>query len=164
MDHLQRVADEHEIVKLANAYSHAVMRRDGRLAAKTYAQDGQLIAFGRPPIVGREALGAAFEASWSPLAFITQICGGQVINVEGDRASATFAVNEFFRTQQADPDVIMCCTGMYEDEVVRTAEGWRFAQRRFSPFFRGTAPAPGKVYRQSTFEKDVSGWAPFGAG
>lgn len=164
MDDQQRVADEHDILKLANAYSHAVMRRDGQLAAKTYAQDGQLIAFGRPPIVGHEALGAAFHATFSPLAFITQACVGHVINVEGDRASASFAVNEFFRPQQGDAEVIMCCMGMYEDEVVRTAEGWRFAQRRFSPFFRGTAPAPGKVYSQPAFEKDVSGWAPFRGG
>jgi roadblock/LC7 domain-containing protein len=164
MDEAQRIADEHDILKLANAYSHAVMRRDGALAARTYAQDGQLIAFGRPPIVGRAALAAAFTATFSPLAFITQACVGHVIEVEGDRASASFSVNEFFRPQAAQGDMLMCCMGVYEDEVVRTGDGWRFAQRRFSPFFRGTATMPGKVSEAPTFEKDVSSWRPFRGG
>jgi hypothetical protein len=160
MDDQQRVADEHEILKLANAYSHAVMRRDGALAALTYAQDGQLIAFGRPPIVGREALSAAFVATFSPLAFITQTCVGHVIEVVGDAASASFAVNEFFQPQGKE-GVIMCCMGMYEDQLVRTAEGWRFKQRRFSPFYRGTVDAPGKLSTQPAFEADVSAWRPY---
>jgi ketosteroid isomerase-like protein len=163
MDDQQRVIDEHDILKLANAYSHAVMRRDGALAARTYAEDGQLIAFGRPPIVGREALAAAFTATFSPLAFITQACVGHVIEVEGDRASASFAVNEFFRPQ-SQTDTLMSCYGIYEDELKRTADGWRFAQRRFSPFFRGTATMPGKLSDPPTFEKDVSTWRPFRGG
>jgi ketosteroid isomerase-like protein len=163
MDDQQRVIDEHDILKLANAYSHAVMRRDGRLAAQTYAEDGQLIAFGRPPIVGREALAAAFTATFSPLAFITQACVGHVIQVEGDTASASFAVNEFFRPQ-SQTDTLMSCYGVYEDELKRTADGWRFAQRRFSPFFRGTATMPGKLSDPPAFEKDVSTWRPFRGG
>jgi ketosteroid isomerase-like protein len=163
MDDQQRVIDEHDILKLANAYSHAVMRRDGALAARTYAEDGQLIAFGRPPIVGREALAAAFTATFSPLAFITQACVGHVIEVEGDKASASFAVNEFFRPQ-SQTDTLMSCYGIYEDELKRTADGWRFAQRRFSPFFRGTAAMPGKLSDPPAFEKDVSTWRPFRGG
>lgn len=164
MSDQQRVADEHDILKLANAYSHAVMRRDGRLAALTYTADGQLVAFGRPPIVGREALSAAFVATFSPLAFITQACVGSVIEVHGDTALASFAVNEFFRPQQGQADTLMTCMGMYEDDLVRTAEGWRFARRKFSPFFRGTATMPGKVSAYPAFEQDVSAWSPYRAG
>jgi ketosteroid isomerase-like protein len=160
----QRVADEHDILKLANAYSHAVMRRDGKLAALTYTEDGQLVAFGRPPIVGREALSAAFTATFSPLSFITQACIGSVIEVQGDTALASFAVNEFFRPQAGQADTLMTCMGMYEDELRRTAEGWRFAKRKFSPFFRGTAAIPSKISDYPAFEQDVSQWSAYRGG
>jgi ketosteroid isomerase-like protein len=163
MDDRQRVADEHDIVQLANAYSHAVMRRDGRMAAQVYAEDGQLSAFGRPPIVGRAALEAAFIATFSPLAFITQSCVAQIMQVEGDRATASFAVNEFFRPQSQDSG-LTCCFGVYEDELTRTPQGWRFAKRRFSPFFRGTAAMEGKLYTQPTFETELGAWPMFGGG
>jgi ketosteroid isomerase-like protein len=163
MDDQGRIADENQILKLANAYSHAVMRRDGVRAAAVYTEDGQLTAFSRPPIVGRAALEAAFVATFSPLLFITQACVAQVIEVDGDRATASFSVNEFLRTK-GQGDVLSCCLGVYEDRLVRTAQGWRFSHRRFSPFFRGTAAMEGKLYDQPAFENDFSGWPLPGVG
>ena len=83
MSDMSRIADEHHILKLANAYSHAVTRRDGKMSAAVYAEDGELVAFGRPPIKGRAALEKAFHATFSPLAFITQSCFAPVIEVGG---------------------------------------------------------------------------------
>jgi ketosteroid isomerase-like protein len=163
MNDQSRIADENQILKLANAYSHAVMRRDGVRAAAVYTEDGQLTAFSRPPIVGRAALEAAFVATFSPLLFITQACVAQVIEVDGDRATASFSVNEFLRAK-GQGDVLSCCFGVYEDRLVRTAHGWRFSHRRFSPFFRGAAVMEGKLYDQPAFENDFSNWPLPGVG
>jgi ketosteroid isomerase-like protein len=152
----RRIADEHQILKLANAYSHAVTRRDGGMSAAVYTEDGELTAFGRPPIKGRAALEKAFHATFSPLAFITQSCFAPVIEVDGDTARASFSVNEFFRAQ-GQGDMLNCCMGIYEDRLVRTPEGWRFSHRRFSPYFRGTAPMGGKLYEHTDFQ-DYAGW------
>lgn len=149
--------DEFAIRNLAASYSHAVARLDHEPAAAVYADDGVLSAFFGPEIAGRAAIAEAFRQTFAPLAFLIQQCAAGMIAIEGDRARASWSVSEWFRNK--DDDVLGCCFGLYEDQLVRSKTGWRFAHRRFHPFYRGTCPSKGKLYRPpEAFLNDYVPW------
>jgi hypothetical protein len=153
----ERLLHESAIGNLCAAYSHAVARLDAVAAAAVYAEDGVLSAFSFPELVGRDAIAQALEQILAPLAFLVQTCSAGVVDVRGDEARASWSVTEWFRYR--DKDGLGCCFGMYEDRLVRGAEGWRFAYRRFHPFYRGVEPASGKSYPPpAAFINDYSPW------
>jgi uncharacterized protein (TIGR02246 family) len=145
--HLQRLSDEIEINRLIAAYSHAVMRLDAEMSAAVYTEDGILSAFTGPDVVGRAAIAKVLAKVYAPLRFLSQNCGSIVITVDGDSARASSSVAEF--VQYKDKDPLSCCFGNYDDELVRTPEGWRFTRRRFNPFFSGTLQSDGTPYSPS---------------
>jgi hypothetical protein len=149
--------DEHAIRNLAACYSHAVARQDGEAAAATYAEDGVLSAFFGPEIVGRLKLAEVFTQTFAALDFIVQTCSAGVIELHGDRARASWSVSEWYRHKgEAE---LGCCFGLYEDQLVRTPAGWRFERRRFHPFYRGSSPSTGKLYRRpEAFANNYSPW------
>jgi ketosteroid isomerase-like protein len=145
---LRRLRDETEITRLIAAYSHAVMRLDAAASAAVYTEDGVLSAFDGPDLVGRAKIERMLGKVYAPLRFLLQNCGSVVIDVDGDTARASSSVSEF--VQYKDKDPLSCCFGNYDDALVRTAAGWRFARRRFSPFFSGTLQSEGTPFAPST--------------
>ena len=154
MKRIDRVIAENEIQRLTAAYSHAIMRRDGTAAAQTYTDNGVLSAFYAPDIVGRPAIAQALCSVLQPLHFICQTASAGVINLSGDAAHATWTITEHFKLKETE--VLGCCFGMYEDTLSRSPEGWRFTQRRFTPFYRGTIPSKGKTYQLPEFGSDIA--------
>jgi uncharacterized protein (TIGR02246 family) len=149
--------DDFAIRNLTSAYSHAVARLDARAAAAVYAEDGVLSAFSGPELAGRDNICRALEQVLAPLAFLVQACSAGVVDVQGDSARASWSVTEWFRF--SGKDELGSCFGMYEDQLVRTAEGWRFARRRFHAFYRGFVPVQGKGYAlPGTFGNDYAPW------
>jgi ketosteroid isomerase-like protein len=144
---LRRLRDEIEINRLIAAYSHAVMRLDAAGSAAVYTEDGVLSAFSGPDVVGRDRIERMLGKVYAPLRFLSQNCGSVVIAVEGDSARASSSVSEF--VQYKDKDPLSCCFGNYDDDLVRTAEGWRFTRRRFNPFFSGTLQSDGTAFPPS---------------
>ncbi|MCG5434003.1 nuclear transport factor 2 family protein [Mycobacterium sp. MYCO198283] len=55
----------------------------------------------------------------------------QVIDVEGGRATARTYVDAYILAPDSTAGVN--AVGIYDDELVRTAGGWRVASRRFTP-------------------------------
>jgi ketosteroid isomerase-like protein len=154
----RRLLDEIEIQRLAAAYSHAAMRLDGAAAASVYAEDGVLTAFYKPDIIGRAAIAEALTLTFAPLEFLAQTCGAGVIDVDGDTAIATWTVTELLKRREGEG--LACCFGSYEDRLVRTADGWRFAHRRFLPFYRGSVAGGGRAYGEPGFERPLPEWPP----
>jgi ketosteroid isomerase-like protein len=159
----ERLLHENAIRNLCAAYSHAVARLDAAAAAAVYAEDGVLSAFSFPELVGRKAIASALEQTLAPLAFLVQTCSAGVIDVRGDEARASWSVSEWF--QYRDSDGLGRCFGMYEDRLVRQAGGWRFAYRRFHPFYRSVDAGGGKRYAPpAAFINDYSPWPSMGQG
>lgn len=148
--------DDTPIRRLAAAYSHAVMRLDPVAAAAVYTEDGVLSAFFGPEIVGRPAIEEAFRQTFAPIKWITQSISAGVVDRVGDTARGSWTVVEWL--QNRDQKGLACCFGVYEDQAVLTADGWRFKRRRFHPFYRGTVPSEGKLYRDPEFANEYSPW------
>ena len=140
---LKTLIDESEIRALAAGYSDAVRRNDPDQAAGTYAEDGVLMAFSGPEIVGRAAIREALARVLSPHSFVMQTCEGGLIEVNGDTAKARWSVTEWIN--QKDTQKLSISLGVYEDTLARTAEGWRFKRRRFHPLYGGQVADGGRV-------------------
>lgn len=122
-----QVEDQLEIQALVNRYSDAANRQDADAMASVYAPNGRLIAFGNEPYEGREKILEIFRGSMSRVEFLTQICAGGVIDIQGDRATGRWTITEF--AKHTGGDKLTYFQGTYEDIMVRTAEGWLFEQR-----------------------------------
>jgi len=144
------VTDIEEINALAARYSDAVSRLDALAAAATYAEDGVLKGFDFPEIRGRAQIADVLGQTLVRLSFLSQQCTGGMPSVDGDRAVARWNVQEW--NQITGEEKLSACFGIYEDELVRTAQGWRFARRRFHALWRGRVEAAGKLYIPTPIE------------
>lgn len=122
-------ADLLAIRMLADQYSDAANRMDAKAMAAVYAEDAVLISFGHR-FEGRAAIEKVFGETIGLMQLMNQVCAGAVIAVNGDRATARWSVTEFAKRKAHDQ--LELFLGNYEDELVRTAEGWRFSKRVLS--------------------------------
>ncbi len=119
------------ISQLAASYAEAVSRLAVEEAVETYAVDGVLASPTTEDAVGRAAIVSVISAVTSSLEFVFQTVHGGLVHVDGDRASARFPITEWSRRRR--DGVTLVFLGLYEDDVVRTPEGWRFARRELVP-------------------------------
>jgi len=116
---------------LAAAYADAVSRGDVVEACETYAVDGELRSPTTKPAIGRRAVTETITATTAGLEFVFQTVHQGLVQVDGDTARARFPITEWARrASDARPIQFL---GVYEDECVRTSEGWRFARRTLLP-------------------------------
>ncbi len=124
------MSDELAIQQVLNTYSHCASIGDFTGMAGTYAPDGvwEVPGIGME-LVGPEAIIGASQGVTAKLEYMVQLNSPAVIKVNGDRATAHSIIRECgkYAGQQRNLEVI----GLYDDELVRLPEGWRFARRKF---------------------------------
>ncbi len=127
----QEVCDVIAINHLAASYADAVSRGHVAEACLTYAEDGELHSPTTKPAIGRDAVTATISATCAGLEFVFQTVHQGLVQVNGDVARARFPITEWARrASDARPIQFL---GVYEDECVRTSDGWRFARRTLLP-------------------------------
>jgi ketosteroid isomerase-like protein len=117
------------ILDVAYRYAQAADRRDWVGLANCYTEDA-VVNFNGTIVNGREAIIARNKVRLTEWAATQHFTGNPVIKVDGDRADASFyTIAQHVVMRDGKP--ITCLAGaVYEDELVRTAEGWRFWRRR----------------------------------
>lgn len=139
---IDSVRIEHECAKLIIRY--AALNDAGRWdeVAAMYIEDGRMNRPTAPDdfVEGREAILASFLAR--PARAAKHVCCNIVVTVQdADHATATSTILLFtgenaddggLPFQSAKPPLV----GSYDDRLVRTADGWRFAERRGRLDFR----------------------------
>ena len=139
-----RLAIEWECARLVNLYANLNDAGRWHEVAALYTEDGAMARPAAPDalISGRDAILASFLSR--PARVTRHICSNIVTEVLGeDEARSESAILLFTGAQVADGlprlDPGPPKVGAYHDRLVRTEEGWRFAERRGSLLF---APAP----------------------
>jgi ketosteroid isomerase-like protein len=122
--------DAASIQNLINAYHEAGSLGDYERMIATFAADAvwEFTRSGRQ-FVGLAAIRDAVAAFTGPLEYVAQINAPAVIAVAGDTATARSSIRESGKFAGRDEGVE--AFGVYHDELVRTADGWRFARRAF---------------------------------
>lgn len=127
--------DEVAIQQTLNTYSFHASQGQLEEMTATFIPDG---VWEVPDInakfEGREAILAGAKAVGTALEFNVQINAPAVIKVEGNRATAQSVIREC--AKYVGKPLALEILGSYTDDLVRTAEGWRFAKRVFR--VRGT--------------------------
>lgn len=125
---MQNAQDELAIRSLAAAYSDAVNRRDADGMAAVFAPDGiiEKPGFG-DPVQGTEKILKRYRRLQRERDFLCQMMHSGIVEIDGDRATARWWFSEIKKPVGTDDWLSMI--GVYQDEVVRTPEGWRFARR-----------------------------------
>jgi ketosteroid isomerase-like protein len=136
------MSDEAEIQRLINTYSQFASRGDLETAANTWVPEGVwAIPHLGMRLEGRKAVKGALQAFMDTMDYVLQLNSPALIEVNGDAATATTSIRESGKTKGKLEGFDYY--GLYEDELVRTPEGWRFTIRTFrglgSHFFPLTA-------------------------
>lgn len=136
LDDATRRAIEWDCTKLINRYTLLNDAADWDAVAALYTQDGRMARPSAPdkPVVGREAILAAFRSR--PARAARHVISNVVVDVESEtEATATCVILLYQGAAGADGglpvrDPAGPLIGTYTDRLRKTAEGWRFAERR----------------------------------
>lgn len=125
---MQNAEDELAVRSLAAAYSDAVNRRDAEGMAAVFAPDGiiEKPGFG-DPVQGVEKILKRYRRLQRERDFLCQMIHSGIVEIDGDRATARWWFSELKKPAGSEDWLSMI--GVYQDEAVRTPEGWRFARR-----------------------------------
>ena len=133
---LKIVKDELEIRALAEKFSDAANRKDGEMFQSLWAKNA-VWKIGSPinmEFKGKENMGASVTHMLDLWDFFVQLSGPAVVNINGDKATARFYVNEIARkTSDKSGNYNL---SMYEDELIKENGKWVFQQRTYNTIYQ----------------------------
>lgn len=119
--------DEAAVRALIERYSDAVFRRDAADWGACWAADAQWTLMGTE-VAGREAIVALWTQAMARFRFVAFFAQPGVIVIDGERGTGRVWTHEVL---EAADGTVTRPIGRYDDDYVRTADGWRFAARRY---------------------------------
>jgi len=134
MDHHERQSIEQSCIRLINHYANLNDAQDWDAVAALYTEDAVMRRpSGGDPLVGREAILAAFKAR--PPRAQRHVIANTVVDVEGPATARAFSAIILYQgdpapegelpTQSANSPLV----GWYRDLIALTPGGWRFQER-----------------------------------
>lgn len=122
--------DEVAIQQTINRYSVAASQADWDAVLATFTPDAVWeVPVHKVRFEGPEEIRGGLIRFSSDTDYIVQVNTPAVITVDGDSATAECVIRECGRLSGRDAGLEIL--GLYKDTLVRTAEGWKFALRRF---------------------------------
>ena len=133
--------DRAEITEVLARYAIALDRRQFDVVGDLFTEDGQATYSGNRLDPGR----AAIVAYLQPLAEVpmTQhMVGTPSITIDGDTATAvSYTIVTFVREAEDGEGHVAVHRGLsYDDQLVRTPDGWRFKERFHQPLWSTNGP------------------------
>ena len=122
--------DRQEISDLLVRYATGIDRRDWPLF-RTVFTEGCELDYGEIGVwKGVDAVTDFMEQAHAMAGHTMHRLTNQVITIEGDKATTRTYIDGVI--MRSDNQAGVNALGFYDDEVVRTADGWRIARRRFT--------------------------------
>lgn len=141
--------DETDIRQLAQAFADCANRVDGEGFESLWTEDAVWTI--DPPVsetyAGRKMIVEAFlsllQNHWA--FFIQMPTSNLIINSDKNWATLRCYVTELAQSHDGQSNTNY---SVYEDRVVRTSEGWRFARRDYKTLYLDTSPLPGQIFER----------------
>ncbi len=135
-------ADVTEIIQVANRYCFAIDAHDWDTLRRGVFTTDAVCDFGSH-LGTREGVDGIIEViagALTPLDGSQHLVGSHLVEVDGDTATCRcYLHGQHVRHDvEGDPHFIVALT--YDDELVRTDDGWRIARRRLIPNWRSGNP------------------------
>ena len=132
-------ADEHDIAKVLLRYATGIDRRDWELFRTCFTEDVVAEYEGIDPWRGVDEITESMITSHADMGHTMHRLSNLAITVDGDTAMARSYVDAILMA--ADGQTGLNPRGFYDDELVRTPNGWRIARRRFTSVHFGVIGA-----------------------
>lgn len=133
---LKRLLDEAEIGRLLLGFAAALDAKDWASYAATFTEDGVFEIMGQKRR-GREEIAAGPARDLARYHALQHYSTNHVINVEGDRATASHYVIGVHVPDAGAPERHADVGGRYHCECLRTADGWRLKHVRIEVLWSG---------------------------
>ncbi len=124
-DDLGRIADELAIRRLSAQYSRCFDNVDPDAYADVFTDDGVLEVVGNVTVSGRDGLRKMCEGTGFGVVHFTT---DAIIDIDGDTATQDCYLIVSSRKKDRSA-FAFTNTGRYQDQLVRTPDGWKFKRR-----------------------------------
>lgn len=128
---LQSVSDEREIINLATRYCWALDGHDFDALRTVFAADAFAL-LGGTECNGVDAIIDRISSALTRLDASQHLVGSHVVALDGDQATHRCYLQAQHVLHGTEGGELWMVAGKYEDDVVRTAEGWRIKRRILS--------------------------------
>jgi 3-phenylpropionate/cinnamic acid dioxygenase small subunit len=123
--------DHHDIVDVTVAYCYALDEKRFDDLASVFTDDA-IVDYGTAVCVGVDAVIDKVSTSVAHLDATTHLVSNHRVAVDGDRATCScYLISQHVRKGTLGGDHYMIA-GRYDDELVRTPDGWRISSRRLT--------------------------------
>lgn len=123
------VADRLAIIEVTHRYCWALDSRDWGLLDDVFAADATA-ELRSPVLVGRDAIRDRISTAIETLDATHHMVTNHLVAIDGDRATCRCYLQSQHIRNAAIGGVNFIIAGWYEDELRRTADGWRVSFRR----------------------------------
>ena len=140
-DGLKALEDKWEIAEICYRYGLAVDGRDWAALAALFTPDADAYYLDLPSCHGYQAIEDTCRVALTPLSATQHLISNVVVRLDGDRAESTCylqAQHVKAGTEGGDNFII---AGRYDDQLVRTPDGWRIRERRLQAMWTDGNPA-----------------------
>jgi|SRR5579862_1089900 len=122
--------DEFAIQQTLNTYSDGASRADWNQLLSTFTPEciWEIPAL-KARYQGHSVIQKVMSSFVEQMSYFVQINSPAIIAVEGDKATARSVIRECGKF--CDRNEALEVLGRYEDELIRTAAGWKFTRRAF---------------------------------
>ncbi|KKC05201.1 nuclear transport factor 2 family protein [Mycobacterium nebraskense] len=132
--------DRQDISELLVRYATGIDRRDWPLFRTVFTADCELDYGEIGSWTGVDAVADFMEQVHALAGYTLHRLTNQAITVDGDNATARTYIDGLIMA--GDNNSGVNAIGFYDDEIVRTGEGWRIARRRYTQVRLTTVGSP----------------------
>ncbi len=143
---MSELQDRHDVGQVIIRYATSVDQRDLDRYATCFTEDVEVSGFGGGPFGDRDSYVAWVTEALSAFAETHHQITNQVIDVDGDTAHMRSYV-QATHVMGSDAGRLLILWGIYDDRLVRTADGWRITHHRLERLIPPRvidAPLPGR--------------------
>ena len=121
------MTDELAIQQVLNLYTEGSGRANWDQVLGTFTANGIWHVPGVGTFTGRAEIQPVMEGFIAQMDYFVQLNTPANINVDGDKATARSVIRECGKFKGKDEALEVL--GFYSDDLIRTADGWKFAKR-----------------------------------
>ncbi len=125
----QEVADRMAIIEITHRYCWALDSKNWPLLDDVFIADATA-KLRSPLLEGRDAIRDRISSAVDPLDATQHTVTNHLVTIDGDRATSRCYLHSQHVRNDAVGGVNYVIAGRYEDELVRTNDGWRISFRR----------------------------------
>jgi hypothetical protein len=144
-DGLQHLLDRQAIVDLTIAYTYALDTKNWDDLDGVFVPEAT--AFLTEELVGRDAIKARVRRALEGLDVSQHLIGNHEIRIDGDRASGRCYLQAQHVRDAAPGPPNFIVAGRYDDDYVRTPDGWRIERRVLTIMWTEGNPAVARERR-----------------